>query len=35
MVGIPFIKDLVWLFGVLEISAWGYHTAKIWPRSYS
>ncbi|MDT7827196.1 hypothetical protein RQM65_00785 [Pricia sp. S334] len=31
MVGIPFIKDLVWLFGALEISAWGYHIAKQWP----
>ncbi|WP_421803129.1 hypothetical protein [Flagellimonas sp.] len=35
LVGIPFIKDLVWLFGALEISAWGYHISKRWPRSYS
>lgn len=35
LVGIPFIKDLVWFFGALEISAWGYHIAKQWPRSYS
>ncbi len=35
LVGIPFIKDLVWLFGALEISVWGFHIAKQWPRSYS
>ena len=28
MVGIPFIKDLVWLFGAIEISVWGYYVAK-------
>lgn len=35
LVGIPFIKDLVWLFGALELSAWGYLIAKRWPRLYS
>lgn len=35
LVGIPFIKDLVWLFGALELSAWGYRIAKRWPWSYS
>jgi hypothetical protein len=35
MVGIPFIKDLVWLFGVMELSVWGYYIAKRWPRPYS
>ncbi len=34
LVGIPFIKELVWLFGALEISVWGYHIANQWPRSY-
>ncbi|RIV42813.1 hypothetical protein D2V05_14425 [Flagellimonas pelagia] len=35
LVGIPFIKDLVWLFGALELSVWGYSIAKKWPRPYS
>jgi len=30
MVGIPFIKDLVWLFGAIEISVWGFYVAKSW-----
>ncbi|QLG46606.1 hypothetical protein [Costertonia aggregata] len=35
MVGIPFIKDLVWLFGAIEISVWGYYIRKRWSSSYS
>ncbi|WP_209403821.1 hypothetical protein [Pseudozobellia sp. WGM2] len=35
MVGIPFIKDLIWLFGAMELSVWGYYIAKRWLRSYS
>lgn len=30
LVGIPFIKDLVWLFGAIEISVWGFYVAKSW-----
>ena len=30
MVGIPFIKDLIWLFGAIEISVWGFYFAKSW-----
>ncbi|KKK52844.1 hypothetical protein LCGC14_3100850, partial [marine sediment metagenome] len=30
MVGIPFIKDLIWLFGAIEISVWGFYVAKSW-----
>lgn len=34
LVGIPFIKDLVWLFGVMEMSVLGYYLAKRLPRTY-
>lgn len=35
LVGIPFIKDLVWLFGAIEISVWGYYIGKRSSRLYS
>ena len=35
IIGIPFIKDLVWLFGAMEIFVWGYYIGKRWSSLYS